>query len=81
MTSLEERIDSGSWTIGVIGLGYVGLPLAVTMVQNGLQAIGYDRSPQRVELLQRIIVERLCTRRYLPVICAAVQCYSMGSQK
>jgi UDP-N-acetyl-D-glucosamine dehydrogenase len=43
----EER-----WTGGIIGLGYVGLPLAVTMVQNGLQAIGYDRSPQRVELLQ-----------------------------
>ena len=41
-----------SWTGGVIGLGYVGLPLAVTMVQNGLKAIGYDRSPRRVELLR-----------------------------
>ncbi|MDJ0953134.1 MAG: nucleotide sugar dehydrogenase [Acidimicrobiia bacterium] len=42
-----------SWTGGVIGLGYVGLPLAVTMVQNGLRAIGFDRSPRRVEMLQR----------------------------
>ena len=41
------------WTGGVIGLGYVGLPLAVTMVQNGLKAIGFDRSQQRVELLNR----------------------------
>jgi UDP-N-acetyl-D-glucosamine dehydrogenase len=41
------------WTGGVIGLGYVGLPLAVTMVNNGLKAIGYDRSPQRVDLLNR----------------------------
>jgi UDP-N-acetyl-D-glucosamine dehydrogenase len=41
------------WTGGVIGLGYVGLPLAVTMVQNGLKAIGYDRSSQRVEMLNR----------------------------
>jgi UDP-N-acetyl-D-glucosamine dehydrogenase len=41
------------WTGGVIGLGYVGLPLAVTMVQNGLKAIGYDRSTQRVEMLNR----------------------------
>ena len=40
------------WTGGVIGLGYVGLPLAVTMVQNGLKAIGFDRSPQRVEMLR-----------------------------
>jgi UDP-N-acetyl-D-glucosamine dehydrogenase len=44
----EER-----WTGGVIGLGYVGLPLAVTMVNNGLKAIGYDRSPQRVDLLNQ----------------------------
>ena len=42
----EER-----WIGGVIGLGYVGLPLAVTMVQNGLEAIGYDRSPARVKSL------------------------------
>ncbi len=40
------------WTGGVIGLGYVGLPLAVTMVQNGLKAIGFDRSSQRVEMLR-----------------------------
>jgi UDP-N-acetyl-D-glucosamine dehydrogenase len=40
------------WTGGVIGLGYVGLPLAVTMVRNGLKAIGFDRSPQRVEMLR-----------------------------
>lgn len=41
------------WTGGVIGLGYVGLPLAVTMVQHGLKAIGFDRSPRRVEMLQK----------------------------
>jgi UDP-N-acetyl-D-glucosamine dehydrogenase len=40
-----------TWTGGVIGLGYVGLPLAVTMVQRGLKAIGFDRSERRVELL------------------------------
>ncbi len=41
------------WTGGVIGLGYVGLPLAVTMVENGLRAIGYDRSEKRVAELNR----------------------------
>ena len=35
----------------------------------------------RAELQQPIIVEQHCTQRYLPVICAAVQCYSMESQK
>ena len=41
-----------TWTGGIVGLGYVGLPLAVTMVQNGLRAIGFDRSARRVELLK-----------------------------
>ncbi len=41
------------WTGGVIGLGYVGLPLAVTMVQNGLKAIGYDQSQQRIDALNK----------------------------
>ncbi len=40
-----------TWTGGVIGLGYVGLPLAVTMVARGLPAIGFDVSERRVEAL------------------------------
>ncbi|MDJ0923013.1 MAG: nucleotide sugar dehydrogenase [Acidimicrobiia bacterium] len=44
----EER-----WTGGVIGMGYVGLPLAVTMVEHGMRAIGFDRSQERVDLLNR----------------------------
>jgi len=40
-----------NWTGGIIGLGYVGLPLAVTMIQRGLGAIGFDRSAARVERL------------------------------
>lgn len=36
------------WTAGVVGLGYVGLPLLVTAVRAGLGAIGYDISEERV---------------------------------
>lgn len=39
---LEERFASRTWTIGVVGLGYVGLPLAVTATRTGIQAIGFD---------------------------------------
>lgn len=49
----ERFFAEEKWTGGVIGLGYVGLPLAVTMVENGLQAIGYDRSKDRVAELNR----------------------------
>ena len=40
-----------SWTGGVIGLGYVGLPLAVSLVESGLPAVGFDVAVDRVELL------------------------------
>ena len=40
------------WTAGVIGLGYVGLPLLVTASDNGLGAIGFDVSSPRVDALR-----------------------------
>ncbi len=39
------------WTAGVIGLGYVGLPLAVGMTQKGLGVLGFDVSEEHVERL------------------------------
>ncbi len=53
---LHERASffaNERWTGGVIGLGYVGLPLAVTMVNNGLKAIGYDQSQGRIDMLRK----------------------------
>ena len=48
MTDRVEDFSSDTWTAGVIGLGYVGLPLLVTAVRSGLQAIGFDVSSERV---------------------------------
>jgi UDP-N-acetyl-D-glucosamine dehydrogenase len=48
VTSPIDRFANSSWTAGVIGLGYVGLPLAVTASQQGLGAIGYDVLSTRV---------------------------------
>ena len=39
-------------TIGVIGLGYVGLPLALTFAKNGLAAVGFDVDPAKVDALE-----------------------------
>ena len=38
----------GRWTAGVVGLGYVGLPLVMTAVEAGLPVIGFDVSAERV---------------------------------
>ncbi|MFP3913724.1 MAG: nucleotide sugar dehydrogenase [Actinomycetota bacterium] len=51
MSSAIERFASEQWTAGVIGLGYVGLPLAITASAQGLKVIGFDVSSQRTGAL------------------------------
>lgn len=51
MSTPIERFATGRWTAGVIGLGYVGLPLAVTASAQGLGAIGFDVSADRTQAL------------------------------
>ncbi|MGH8946190.1 MAG: nucleotide sugar dehydrogenase, partial [Acidimicrobiia bacterium] len=48
----EDLFSSTKWTAGVIGLGYVGLPLLITAVKRGLDGIGFDISEDRVEQLR-----------------------------
>jgi UDP-N-acetyl-D-glucosamine dehydrogenase len=46
-----DRIHDRSAVIGVIGLGYVGLPLAMEFVHAGFRVIGYDVSERVVDVL------------------------------
>jgi UDP-N-acetyl-D-glucosamine dehydrogenase len=39
------------WSAGVVGLGYVGLPLLLAASRSGLGGIGFDISSERVEIL------------------------------
>ena len=48
---LRERIESGEAVLAVVGLGYVGLPLAVEMAKAGHRVIGIDVSAEKVALL------------------------------
>jgi UDP-N-acetyl-D-glucosamine dehydrogenase len=48
---LAAAIAGRSATIGVIGLGYVGLPLAATIAQAGFKTIGFDIDADKVKLL------------------------------
>ncbi len=47
------RIQDRSAVLGVVGLGYVGLPLAVEFAKAGFRVIGYDVSQRVVDLLMR----------------------------
>ena len=48
---LLKRISDRSATVAVVGLGYVGLPLAVEFAKAGFRVIGYDVSKRVVDLL------------------------------
>jgi len=48
---LQQKIQERTATIGVIGLGYVGLPLAVEYAQSGFRTIGIDLDSERVRRL------------------------------
>ncbi len=50
---LREKIDQGTAVVGVIGLGYVGLPLCSAFHQAGLSVIGFDVDPNKIEMLLR----------------------------
>lgn len=49
---LADKIQNRTAKIGVIGLGYVGLPLISAFVKSGFQAIGYDIDQRKVDALK-----------------------------
>ncbi len=48
---LLQKIESHEMTIGVVGLGYVGLPLAVEKAKAGFKTVGFDVNPQKVDMV------------------------------
>lgn len=48
---LKDKIIDRSATVGVIGLGYVGLPLAVEKAKAGFKVIGFDIQESKVKMV------------------------------
>ena len=53
MDPLLDRLQSRQARVGVIGLGYVGLPLAVAFARAGLNAVGLDVDVDRTDAISR----------------------------
>ena len=54
MTPVEQilaKIEAGRLTVAVIGLGYVGLPLALAFAEAGVDVIGVDIDPAKPRAL------------------------------
>lgn len=64
---LLNKIESKQARVGVIGLGYVGLPLAVELAREGFHVVGHDVDAQRV-------AELMAGRSYIPDVSSADLC-------
>lgn len=51
MSGLKEKILNKTATLGVCGLGYVGLPLAVEKAKAGFHVVGFDIQKQKVDMV------------------------------
>jgi len=57
---LERKLKEKTAVIGIVGLGYVGLPLLVAFTEAGFKVIGFDIQQKRVDSVNkgRIIYRR-----------------------
>lgn len=53
LKQLLTRIQTREAVVGIIGQGYVGLPLALAFVASGFRVIGFDLDPAKVTMLNK----------------------------
>ena len=53
MPNLEQKLKNKTAVIGIVGLGYVGLPLALAFSKAGFKVLGFDIQQKRVDLVNK----------------------------
>ena len=53
LAAFQSKIEAKTVQVGIIGLGYVGLPLALLYARNGFAVSGFDLDSTKVTMLQR----------------------------
>ena len=61
--ALIDAINQKDLSVGIIGLGYVGLPLALNFAQSGFSVLGFDVDEDKIEKLLRKIQQWPGVRR------------------
>jgi UDP-N-acetyl-D-glucosamine dehydrogenase len=49
---LRQKIDNLTTRVGIVGLGYVGLPLALTFAERGFSVLGFDVDRSKIDALE-----------------------------
>lgn len=70
LVQLLNRIETKQAQVAIVGLGYVGLPLAVVFAEAGFRVVGIDINPAKVESLRRGVspIEDIPSERLAPLI-------------
>lgn len=70
MPSLLEKLQTRRAKVGVVGLGYVGLPLALAFAEAGFEVFGFELSAEKVEAVNagRSYLLDLSTERLAPQV-------------
>ncbi len=70
MSDLIELFTSRRAIVGVLGLGYVGLPLAATIAEAGFGTIGFDTRLDKIEALRRgeSYIRHVAGARLAPIV-------------
>jgi UDP-N-acetyl-D-glucosamine dehydrogenase len=50
---LKEKIENKTAVLGIVGLGYVGLPLLIEFAKEGFKIIGFDIDEKKIDLLKK----------------------------
>ena len=53
LKKLNNLIDTKKCSVGIIGLGYVGLPLSILFARNNFKIIGFDTDKKKIAKIKR----------------------------
>ncbi len=52
LTRLKDKITKKEFLLGIVGLGYVGLPLSLTFLRKNISVLGFDLDPEKITKLR-----------------------------
>lgn len=61
--NLKDKVRENKFTVGIIGLGYVGLPLALEFANKGIKVIGFDLDEFKI---RKILKEKKSYIKHIP---------------
>lgn len=69
-TALLKKIQDKTFAVGVVGLGYVGLPLNLCFVEKGFSSVGFDIDSKKVDSLlgKRSYIKHISAERIAKAI-------------